>query len=372
VVLFGNVTFFDSNDLALATLSILICVIILLLKKRVPRLSGRSHDLNSVQSTHTRLTPRVGGVAIFGALGLSVLLAPERIAGRYTDFVLATSILFVVALLEDLGVHMSARKRLLAAMAASLAVILLLDVWIPRTDIPGLDGVLNYWVIGVPVTLLITAGISNAFNMIDGVNGLSALTAITAALALSQISYLAEYTAMVHLATMLAATICGFILINYPFGFIFLGDAGAYTLGFVLSWFGISILLNSPEVSPWALLLTMFWPVSDMCLAIVRRSRRKAGAMAPDRLHVHQMVMRALEICILGRDRRTLANPLTTLVLAPFVIAPPFAGVIFWDQSQMAFLSVLMFSSLFAASYAAAPKLVHRFRQRTLIALKTS
>jgi UDP-N-acetylmuramyl pentapeptide phosphotransferase/UDP-N-acetylglucosamine-1-phosphate transferase len=291
------------------------------------------------------------------------MLAPEPIAGQYADFVLATSILFAVALLEDLGFYMSPQKRLLAAMVASLVVIVLQGVWIPRTDIPGFDLVLDYWIVGVPVTLLITAGISNAFNMIDGVNGLSALVAITAALALSQISYLAQYTAMVQLATMLAAAVLGFFLVNYPFGFIFLGDAGAYTLGFVLSWFGISILLNAPEVSPWALLLTMFWPVADMCLAIVRRSRRKADAMAPDRLHVHQMVMRALEICVLSRDRRRLANPLTTLVLTPFVIAPPFAGVMFWNQSRMAFLSVLVFSALFAASYSVAPKLIHRFRQ---------
>jgi len=318
-----------------------------------------------VQSTHTRLTPRVGGIAIFGALGLSVLLAPEHIAGRYTDLVLATSILFVVALLEDLGFHVSARKRLLAAMAASLVVILHLGILIPRTEIPGLDFVLDYWIIGAPVTLLITVGMSNAFNMIDGVNGLSALAAITAALALSQISYLAEYTAMVHLTTMLAAAILGVFLLNYPFGVIFLGDAGAYTLGFVLSWFGISILLNASGVSPWALLLTMFWPVADMCLAIIRRSQRKADTMAADRLHVHQMVMRALEICILGRNRRTLANPLTTLVLAPVVIAPPLAGVLFWNQSLLAFVSVVIFSALFAASYAAAPKIIQRFRQRT-------
>lgn len=92
-------------------------------------------------------------MAIFGAIGLSVLLAPERIAGRYTDFVLATSILLVFALLEDLGVRVSARKRLLAAMTASLEVIVLLGVWIPRTEILGLDYLLDYWIVGVPVTL---------------------------------------------------------------------------------------------------------------------------------------------------------------------------------------------------------------------------
>lgn len=134
-------------------------------------------------------------------------------------------------------------------------------------------------------------------------------------------------------------------------------------LGFVLSWFGISVLVNVPEASPWAILLTMFWPVADTLLAIYRRSRLKAAPMAPDRLHVHQMTMRALEICVLGRYRRHNANPLCTLVLAPFVIAPPIAGVHFWNQTIMAFTAVVVFSALFFGTYAASLMLIPRFRR---------
>jgi hypothetical protein len=75
------------------------------------------------------------------------------------------------------------------------------------------------------------------------------------------------------------------------------------------------------------------------------------------------MVMRSLEICIFGRERRDIANPLTTLILAPFVIAPPVAGVLLWDQNLNAFLAVLGFGAVFFASYAAAPALIRRFRR---------
>lgn len=73
--------------------------------------------------------------------------------------------------------------------------------------------------------------------------------------------------------------------------------------------------------------------------------------MAPDRLHVHQLVMRALEIHILGRGRRQIANPLTTVILAPFIIAPPTVGVLLWDNNQGAFLAVITFAGLFFGSY---------------------
>lgn len=352
-----------SHYVMLLLLSLSLSALLVVLSRWIPRLSGRGQDLTSVQSMHTRLTPRVGGVAIFAALGLSMVFAPVEVSQNYTKFILATGLLFFVGLLEDLGFDVSPRNRLLAAASASLLVIVLLGVWLPRTHIPALDALMPYWFIGIPLTVLVTAGIANGFNLIDGVNGLASMTAIAAAIAMSLIAHKAGYTDMVHLALMLAASIFGFFLVNYPFGRIFLGDAGAYTLGFVLSWFAISILLNAPDASAWALLLVLFWPVADTLLAIYRRSRRKVDAMAPDRLHVHQMVMRALEICILGRRNRRLANPLTTLVLAPFVMAPPLVGVIFWDQTVVAFTAVIAFGILFFTAYAAAPLIIRRFRR---------
>jgi UDP-N-acetylmuramyl pentapeptide phosphotransferase/UDP-N-acetylglucosamine-1-phosphate transferase len=344
--------------------SFAVCVIVVAFSARLPQLSGRSGDLHAVQSTHSKPTPRVGGIAIFCALGLSTAFAPLSVATSYTYFTLATSVLFFTGLAEDLGFHIAPRWRLLAAAASSLLVVILLDAWLPRVGIPWLDTVVPYASIGVPLTLLVTAGIANGFNLIDGVNGLASLTAIVAAVALNQVAANAGYVPMTHLTIMFAAGLLGFFLVNYPFGFIFLGDAGAYTIGFVLSWFGIAILLNAPGASPWAILLTMYWPVADTMLAIWRRTRRTAIVSAPDRLHVHQMVMRGLESCLLGRKRRQVANPLTTLILAPFIIMPPVSGVLLWDQNFNAFLAVVIFGVSFFASYAAAPSLIRKYRMK--------
>ena len=330
---------------------------------RLPWLSGRACDLSAVQSMHTRPTPRVGGIAVFGALGLFSIFGLVPISETYFGFALITSLLFFVGLAEDFGLHMSPRRRMLAAISSSLLTIWLFGVWLPRTGIPVLDPLMEYSVAGIPLTILVTAGISNGFNLIDGVNGLASFTAIVAALALSQIAEVSGYSTMVHLPMFLAAGVFGFFIVNYPLGLIFLGDAGAYTIGFVLSWFGIAVLVNAPDVSPWAILLTFFWPAADTTLAIYRRFRRNANVSTPDRLHVHQIMMRGLEICILGQKRRQLSNPLTTLVLAPFVIAPPIAGVLLWNQNRNAFLAVLAFGLLLFVGYAAAPSLIRRFRR---------
>lgn len=344
--------------------SFAICALLVFLAPHMATLSGSTYDLSSIQAVHDTPTPRVGGVAVYVVLCTSVLLAPAAIAGPYAMFILASSLLFMVGLLEDIGFGVTPRERLLACICASLAVIVLLEVWLPRLGVPGLDHFMTYALVAVPVTCFITAGVANGFNLIDGVNGLAAFAAMVSATCLAVISYQAGYSEMVILALMLTAGIFGFFLFNFPFGTIFLGDAGAYTIGFVVSWFSIAILLNVPDASPWAILLTMFWPLADTLLTILRRIRRNANAMAPDRLHVHQMVMRALEIHLLGRGRRHLANPLSTLVLAPFITAPALAGVLFWDQNAAAFLAVIVSLVVFFGAYFAAFPLLRRLPRR--------
>lgn len=347
----------------LALFAFSVAATIVMLGRFFPKLNGLPSELRAIQAIHKRPTPRLGGIAIFSALVLSSVFAPIEVSTRYGFFMLSASVLFFVGMVEDIGIGVSPMKRLLAAAFASILVVISLEVWLPRTGVPFLEQYMQNWIVGIGLTILVTVGMANGFNLIDGVNGLAAFTACVSAAALALIAEQAGYVAMVQLATMLFVCILGFLLLNYPFGLIFLGDAGAYTLGFVLSWFGIAILLNVPEASPWAILLTMFWPVADTVLAMFRRARRKAPTMKPDRLHVHQLVMRNLEIYVLGRGRRHLANPLTTLVLAPFVIAPAIAGVMFWNDPQSAFAAVILFSVFFALSYSFALPVLSRFRR---------
>ena len=352
------------HNYVLIFLSFFICTILIALAPRAPRLAGQDDHTCAVQSMHVRRTARVGGLAIFLSIVVSVFFAPDAIAGPYAYLILATLILFLAGIFEDLGFGVSPRDRLIATAVASLAVMFFFELWLPRVEIPGLDMVMWHWAIGIPVTLLITAGVANAFNMVDGVNGLSSLSAMTAALTLAYIAQKSGYADIVPLAIMLASIVLGFFLLNYPFGLIFLGDGGAYVLGFILSWLGIFIIANASDVSPWAIVLTMFWPIADMVLSIYRRSKRKKATTAPDRLHAHQMVMRTLEIHFLGRGRRGLANPLTTLILAPFVIAPALTGVLFWDQPRAAFLAVVFFGVVFVLSYTYARPMVRKLKGR--------
>lgn len=341
-----------SSELFLfAALSFSCCLMFIQLARTGSRLAGRPEDLTAIQSAHDRVVPRIGGIAIFSTVVLAALVVAEELYSDYLKFLAATSILFLAGLLEDLGIRVSPRIRLLAAVMASLATITLLGVWLPRADVPVLDDLIIWGMIGIPLTILLTSGVSHAFNMIDGVNGLAGLCATTTSLSLAAVAYSAGLAPIAELSLVVGAGVVGFLLLNFPHGRIFLGDAGAYTLGFVLSWFGIAILLSNADATPWALLLAFLWPVADMLLAIRRRSRRGTAAMAADRMHFHQVVMRLLQRHILPGHLRGRANALTTAVLAPFVILPGVIGAALWDKPQAAFLACMMLMACFFGSY---------------------
>jgi len=92
------------------------------------------------------------------------------------------------------------------------------------------------------------------------------------------------------------------------------------------------LLIRLPDLSTWAVLLVFFWPIADTFFAIYRRRRAGRPTDMPDRLHYHQLVMRALEITLIGRNRRNVANPLATLVILPLASAPVIAGVLLWNK----------------------------------------
>jgi UDP-GlcNAc:undecaprenyl-phosphate/decaprenyl-phosphate GlcNAc-1-phosphate transferase len=325
----------------------------------MPHILSPKNHVHAVQAAHVNPTPRVGGAAIFLSLILSVPFLQAVTTQRYMLLVIATSVIFSVGLAEDLTGKISPRMRLAAAFASSMLAIVLLELWLPRADIPGLDAVLSYWWVGAPITLVLTVGIANGFNLIDGVNGLAAITALIAALSFSIIADTAGLPGLSHITLMLAAGVSGFLVLNFPAGKIFLGDSGAYILGFVLSWLGIGIIANSSDVTPWAILLVLVWPVADTMLAIYRRSSKRRRTMAPDRLHVHQLVMRVLE---LRGFRRSVANPLTTVILIPFITLPAMLGVVLWDRPLLAFLCVLNFGIGFVIAYLIAFKLIWKYR----------
>jgi len=314
--------------------------------------SARHFDIKAVQRAHRFPTPRIGGIGIGLAILLILLvLLPDGQGLRWPLFALSLAPVFLAGLFEDLGYGVCARNRLLAAALSSAICVVLLGLWIPRADTPLVDGLFAFAPFAIVFTIFAASGVSHAFNLIDGVNGLAGGIAVIVALGLAAIAAKAGEAAIGTAAFLLVPALLGFLVLNFPFGKIFLGDAGAYLIGHVLAWLAIALLARVEALTTWAVLLVLFWPVADTALAIYRRLRSGKQAGMPDRLHVHQLVMRALEIRYFGQGRRSIANPAATLVILPLASAPVIVGVMLWDRPLAAFAAFVLFAVLFFSGY---------------------
>ncbi|MBO6774189.1 MAG: undecaprenyl/decaprenyl-phosphate alpha-N-acetylglucosaminyl 1-phosphate transferase [Marinibacterium sp.] len=345
--------------------SYLAVIILLALSKKFPVLSGLSDELGAVQSSHVHPAPRTGGISIAVGLVLGAAIATYIGGPPAFTFVLLLIValpVFVAGIFEDLFRHVPSNLRFLSAVLSAILAVCILQAWISEARIGPLDQLVQFSSIGILLTVFVTASFSHAFNLIDGLNGLSSGTGFIVAVALFFVGSVASVPEASILSALVAGALLGFIPFNWPFGRIFLGDAGAYLIGFLLAWGGVLLIDRSSEVSGWAVLLIFFWPMADTLFAMYRRLSNGRRFDLPDRLHYHQLVMRVTEITFLGRRKRELSNPLATVVLLPLISAPAIAGVICWNDSRTAFLALMTFSVLFVLSYVAMMKLATRHR----------
>ena len=352
-----------------AVLSSLISTAVLVaVSKRTVGTVRLGTDLRAVQSSHIHPTPRTGGVAIAVGLVLGAAIS-TWVAGppavTVVLLLMAALPVFVAGFIEDSVGHVSSNLRFLSAVLSAALAVCILQTWISEARIGPIDSLVQYSSIGILLTVFLVASFSHAFNLIDGLNGLSSGTGLIVAVALFFVGNLASVHEASILSAIVAGALLGFLPFNWPFGKIFLGDAGAYVIGFLLACGAVLLIDRSAEVSGWAMLLVFFWPMADTLFAMYRRVSNGRRFDSPDRLHYHQLVMRMIEIVFLGRRKRELSNPLATLVLLPLISAPAAAGVIFWNDSQAAFLALIIFSVLFVLSYVAVLKLATR--QRSLL-----
>jgi UDP-N-acetylmuramyl pentapeptide phosphotransferase/UDP-N-acetylglucosamine-1-phosphate transferase len=142
---------------------------------------------------------------------------------------------------------------------------------------------------------LVVAGFTNGMNIIDGFHGLAAGTAILMLSAFAILSGLENDPFLLQLCCCSIATILGFFALNWPRGKLFLGDAGAYLLGFWVVELGIVLVTRNNEVSPMAPVAIGIFPLIETLFSMYRRKFiRSHPVNRPDALHLHTLVFRRL------------------------------------------------------------------------------
>lgn len=307
-----------------ALTSFLICAFIIWSERWHARFSHDAVD-SGPQKFHSTPVPRIGGVAIACAIG-AVIAALDytdilslKVEQGFALLALAALPAFGGGLAEDLTKKVGVLARLLLTMAAGVLASVLVGATLDRLDVPGLDNLLQYWpLFAIVFTAFAVGGVANAMNIIDGYNGLASGYSIIALAALTWVaSQVGDQVVLLASLTMLGA-IAGFLVWNWPSGKIFLGDGGAYLLGFWLAELGVLLVVRNPGVSPWFPLVIMVYPIWETLFSMYRRKiLQNYSAGQPDALHLHQLIHQRLVRIAVGSKQTADHTPRNSSV-APY------------------------------------------------------
>ena len=333
-------------------LSFIASALLTLLVIKEARLHGPAldSDFNGVQKVHVHDVARIGGLPIFLSVALSFAISIWRVpamAQWLVSLLVCSAVAFGGGIMEDYTGKVSPLRRLLLTMAAATLGYFLLDARIDRIDWAFSAWSLPYVWIALPLTVLAVAGIANAVNIIDGFNGLASVVCICMLLSLGYVALQVNDMFVLIAALMVAGATAGFLIWNYPVGLIFLGDGGAYFIGFMLGELALLLVMRNPQVSTWYAALLLIYPAFETVFSVYRRMfvRGKSPAM-PDGIHLHSLIFRRIVQWAVGRkEARALVrrNSLTSPYLWLFSLMAVIPATVFWRYTWVLMLSCILF-----------------------------
>jgi len=309
-------------------------------------------DLQGVQKFHIEPVARIGGLGIFVGFSVALFLLEDQ-SGLLFKIWLSSLPVFIVGLYEDLSARVSPFIRLFSAFLSIVIVFMWLDVGIFSLGFEAVDYVLsNYVIVSLLFTLLVVGGAINSLNIIDGFNGLLGGYFILASLTIAYVAYTLGDEMILQLSLILAVSVFGFFVLNFPFGKIFMGDGGAYFLGFMLAIIGLMLVDRHEELSNWFVLLILIYPMYELLYSIYRRKIvHKTDASQPDANHLHSFVYRKLISCDRFKHNKVICNSMTSPIIWLFSLVGLIPAIIWLDNQTMLIISAFVFMFIYTIIY---------------------
>lgn len=271
-----------------------------------PTIEKLGHRLGCVdhpgeRKVHKRPMVRMGGVSIFAGSLVALLLVwwaggfgflPPDKSDEIWGVTVGGLAFFVIGLADDLFGLSAIFRLALHILVASVAWQMGVQIEFLTIPFFGLVS-LPDWV-SLPITIIWLVGIPNAINMIDGLDGLAAGVSGIAALVMMVVSLFMHQPAAALIAACLSGAAIAFLRYNFNPAKIFMGDGGAYFMGFTLASVGVIGLVKSVTTAavilPYVILAV---PILDISAVVVDRLRRGQSPFVADKRHLHHRLLQA-------------------------------------------------------------------------------
>ncbi len=257
------------------------------------------YDEPGHRKSHSKVTPRLGGIGIFAGLLFSIILwTPFNSLGDLQYILSAFIIIFLIGAKDDIDPIVPI-KKFSAQLLAALILIFKANVII--TDFHGILGIHELpFLWSIIFSLFVIIAIVNAFNLIDGVNGLAGSVALLTTLILGFWFYKIDRIELAIVAYSTAGSVIAFLKYNFSRATIFMGDTGSLLLGLISAILSIkfleinSTLVDSPDYIPSGtifIITIIILPIYDTIRIMILRIIKGKSPFHPDKKHLHHLLL---------------------------------------------------------------------------------
>ncbi|MEM6883669.1 MAG: hypothetical protein AAF571_01460 [Verrucomicrobiota bacterium] len=275
---------------------------------------------------HVRPLLRLGGIPIFGAFAIFMGAVPWYVNRAFDDWaaILGTSLLMFLLGLADDFKPIGAKKKLIGQVLIGLLAYYL-GLNITNFSYPIGNYSMSLGGLALIATVVWFVAVPNIINLIDGIDGLAAGLGFFLYLMLGYVAWSGGAQEVAYISFAVAGSLLGFLCFNFPPAKIFLGDGGAYFIGFGIA--ALSLQCSEKGSVAAVLLVTVIalgLPIMDTLFALLRRAVRGFPLFRADAEHIHHRLRK------LGfSDRR-----LVLLMYFVTVFFSLLALSVFWTQGR--------------------------------------
>jgi len=308
-------------------------------------------DLDKPQAFHETPVSRSGGLAIIISLSVFFGIYYLLYSKILYDYIAISFTMFLVGFLDDLKIKVKPSRRLTIMIISLFIIIYFLPIKISNIDIPFLTLVLNIDIFSAIFVLLCFLFIINGANLIDGFNGLLAINLLIINIILTYININSSNLEFSMLLISQIIILLSFLLFNFPYAKIFLGDSGAYLMG---SLTGLnSIITNNlnPNISSFFFCTLLFYLFFEVFFSFFRKIYQNKSPIYPDKQHLHMLIYNKISLTF-GKNK---ANYLNSILINAAYLILIIPGVYYQDNPFLSrswfFILILIYMTIYLRLY---------------------
>lgn len=280
-------------------------------------------DFLKPQAFHQSAISRTGGLAGIISLNIFFVIYYLIYSKILFDYVFICNLMFVIGFLDDTKSNISASKRLTLMIIFLFVIIHFFSIEIFYIDVPFLNIFLENNIFSSLFVLLCFLFIINGANLVDGFNGLLSINLIFIN---SILVYINIISGNIDLSIFIIAQIIillSFLLFNFPYAKIFLGDSGSYLMGSLIALNVIKTNNLNDEYSSFFFCIILFYLFFEVFFSFFRKVIQNKSPISPDSEHLHMLTFKNVSL-IFGKDKGNYINSIVINIVNIIFTMPAF------------------------------------------------